>query len=754
MILHLSDLHLTDRSDDEDYGDFKSETIPKEDRIKRQDVLINTLKALATSGERRLDSVVISGDITYQNRREGYEQLEKVLSALGPLRPEDPKRTCIVPGNHDVAWGEGDASKKYALFLEFVRSKGYTTPPLEDIDLRTENSAADLSANIDSYYVLDPSHRWAIVPINSSHYCGSVAPISPISDAVWNRIPESVGSSQRENAKQALRKLRSWDMPRVSPKQMHAIHEIVRRIRSVVGDNRPAPMIIGAMHHQLLPVSEIEENKAFESLINLGHFRYVLRDNGFACILHGHKHTDNIYFDYIHKLVNSDADSPHRVCVISAPALKIAGSNEAVFRILTPSTKDFESILRVRDVRGVQPGFALQKQEERVFRIWQAIDSPSLRVSRFNCVEGTSMNEVYEKAMSLFETATDHQPLPNLTCRVASPPSPDKFDLPITYPEIPGHSGAGRNLWFSELVNWWQKDDFKKLSLESVFNHGTRIFAYERQRFGIKDEERCVNQLRRAASALQQQPTTSRAVITLLKPHRENIETADFPSFCFIQCLLRQSDSDLYLDVVAYFRKQEICYWWPVNLYELSIIQKKIADLLPSTIQRKTVKIGAITTIAAIAVKENNIPGILVPAVDQEFEQNPQKLWNMIYSVCWPEIQNREAYAVEWEHLLKRLVPKEKVEPSGAFVPHDGIEYLKDLSQRFAEHHEGPIKDMAELWDTLLERNTSHSRELKTSNRENRQAMHEKWRIAVIKILNQIRIVVEKAFSVEVDEFE
>src|ERR1700731_786002 len=103
-ILHLSDLHLGPVRDEDIPDDYKSDIVPLAQRQSRFTMLKETLSQIhAVLGNRPLDAVIVSGDITVQNDPRGFQMLKNVLDSLGDARPAND-RIVIVPGNHDVKW--------------------------------------------------------------------------------------------------------------------------------------------------------------------------------------------------------------------------------------------------------------------------------------------------------------------------------------------------------------------------------------------------------------------------------------------------------------------------------------------------------------------------------------------------------------------------------------------------------------------------------------------------------------------------
>ena len=749
LLLHLSDLHLGPVRDEDIPDDFKSDIPPLSERTTRYTILEDTLTQLSSqlrqAGE-QLDAVVVSGDITVKNDERGFQKLDEVLSWLGDARPT-PEKTIIVPGNHDVMWGvPGDSPAKYEFFKKYVRDKGFITPLLEGIDLKDENVVANELAR---HYLLDSEHRWAIVPINSSHYCGSVEPIAAIPEDVWKELPAMIAGRNPDLDQSAvireLRDLRLRDVARISvPDQLKAIRQLVTAIKTKVANSSRRPVLIGVLHHHLLPVSIREEFKPFESITNLGHLRYVLRDNNFAVVLHGHKHADYVYFDHVHRQPNSDVGTTHRLLVISAPHLKTPSAKpEIVGRLIGIPDQEYASSIWLKDIPSVEHGIQLQLPKPTYFRLWQPPSDGLLRLSPVNLVEGKSVDEVYERALALFLGLPSSELLPNLVCRVVE--ATDPVPLPAAYPPVEGVSEAERPAWFRRIVDWWQKRTFNRLSGDHHFNHGSRIHRYNRN----------VPQLDRVIEAIEKDRATSRGVITLLNPHADEPqkESSRFPSFCFVQFLVRDLGDRYSLDVIGHFRKQEIKYWWPVNVTELSRLQAEVLHRVKAGVERdrpKPLAAGVITTIAATAHVGTKIPYILVPAIDFDLEESPQKLWDMTYAVCWDGMADRPGQVMTWQNVLTNLIPPNEQDSDGVPVPIQGVEFLAEIAEHFARNHGGDVRTLGLRWRELERINREHAKKMAAGKIQEQE--HDAWRREVLTKLNDIGGIVGRVFNAQIGE--
>lgn len=730
-ILHLSDLHLG-KGVDSTFGEYKSDIVPLEERRQRQLLLENTLRELACK-QIPIESIIVSGDITTANAEEGYREFEQLLACLGDAKP-DPSRIVIVPGNHDVAWelDPEDPTRRYEHFDRYIRSKGYITPMLEGLDIDEDGkplSRVDLGMHV----MISENKEWAIVPINSAHYCGRLEPIYPISAQQWNDIPGWLARSgfDIDEYRRTLRKLRLRDMARISLHQM----SVIKVLASHISQQQVSPLLIGVIHHQLLPVTLDEELKPFESLSNLAHLRLALRDNNFSVVLHGHKHSSKCYVDHVY----SDdvySNSVHKILTLSSPAANTSPGNSVCRLLEVVDGKDAPRVL-ISDIPFVDSGTQLKLPKAKVFSLWQTDNRATKQI------EGDSMDKVYKRALSMFSTAPAATTVPLLICKLD--PSFD-VALPRSYPHIDGVDDKDREEWFKQTVTWWQKHRFRRLFGSQFFNHGRRIYTFGGE----------TNQLVNVVEALKKNYRTSRAVISLLNPTEDCVPTGSrFPSFCLVQFSITDGEGDTcFLDVAAYYRKQEMRYWWPVNVAELCRLRDEVWNPLRTSIasHRRTLHKGSITTIACIATVDDVVPKPLVPALEMDFEECPEKLWDMVYAVAWKQMPSRSDRVASWEQLLKHLSPPIQQDPSGVPVPVHGLKYLKELAEHFARHHDEPMTRLATAFERLLKRNSRHA-DLMSSDAV-KQDQHDEWRKEVMDILNEIGAVIGTAFESKIDQLD
>lgn len=744
LILHLSDLHLVAPSASLPIGTHKAGLVPTQSRQTYQDVLKRTIRALAerlVKEGRRIDAVIMTGDIANQNNPEGYSAFIELVDALGDLRVA-PNRVVVVPGNHDVAAGRtpGDPAR-YAEFVAKIRGARYVTPLLDGVD-----TAVPTGPTVNEH-LLRLGHL-EIVPINSSEY-SQVRLDLGISDDAWDAALDAAVSKGGASARDAMRRLRVVDAARVTEKQLDAVRQMLAASlvdKTTASRASASSLRVAVIHHQLLPVSVDEEVKAFESLTNLGLLREFLRENEFAVLLHGHKHTPHSYTDYVVSYDAQGARDPHRVRVIAGPSPS-AGSfdDQDVCRLLEfdEATGD----INMEYVPAVWAGHHGHLGRVELLSVSRPGAANVARTDGVTAIEGRTAIDVYRALLATIRSAVGDGELENLVCRVVVSPTDEELaELYPGFAVLDGNTRTSASLddegadavsaskveQFKELVRWWQEPELVPVGDEPSFTHGSRILRYAGH----------LDQLANVVEALIEKPTTSRAVLLLLQPTADQINnpTREFPSFCFVQfCLRRGAEPEsVFLDCIAYFRKQEMRCWWLVNVAELGLLQRRIADELALRAKSdrawmKATTPGAITTIAARAKVGRSAPKVQVPKVDQYFATSRDRLVDMVHAIVWERMPERERHGFEWLRLMLDLIPPAEREADGVAIARSGVEYL--ATQVRAHLDEADPKDLESL-KRLEAELTALSREnsLYASNQKLgtvSDQRHREWRAAV-----------------------
>jgi 3',5'-cyclic AMP phosphodiesterase CpdA len=730
LILHIADLHLVSQASSRPIDDHKAGLVPDGDRVTHQEMLRVTLQQL---GERlihegsALDAIVVTGDVADKNNDGGYQSFLELVDALGPAKPA-ANRIVVLAGNHDVESGlrPGDP-KRYDKFVRFVRGAGFVTPLLAGVD----QTPVPTSVGLKHLVSFDDIQ---IIPIDSSAYSQVRLDVG-ISDASWVKLERTLAGNPTEL--NALQKLRLADAARVSGTQL----DDIRRLLASITASARLPLRIAALHHHLLPVSSREEIRGYESLTNLGLVRQFLRDQGIAIVLHGHKHTRFNYVDHISSY-QEPAEKPLAVQVMSGAA---ASGNDLdrgdVLRLIEIDPN--AGFLRIRRVGAVIPGatLAISVPERLTFSLPGA---QLLETGGCTVIDGQEVDAVYGQLVARVGAVVGE--IDHVVCRIKR--SPKLEQIAPLYPGLrpvpgtpdaedePAIAAVKRLEQFRDVVTWWQFPSAPSSPLDQpAFTHGSRIRRYNGH----------LDQVQAVIEALAGDYTTSRGIIILLNPPADKISARDsFPSFCLVQFKVERSDGGHpALNCTAYFRKQEVRYWWLVNLAELSELQREICDALAqrrNVQELRNISPGSITTVAARAHAGRNTPKVQVPRIDRYYSLSRERLVGMVNSLVWERMPGREEYANEWLRVFLELKPPETADPDGLAIAQEGLKYLRD---EIGRHLDSPSLQGDELLKVLqrtLEQllTTNQGFALLQQKEEPKSEKYTAWREAAMPLIEKV----------------
>ena len=664
-ILHASDPHLGVVSPGQELDDSKIE-LARDDIETTQTVFRRTLESLRTyvADNGRPTAVVVSGDLTYRATSEGFDAFIDLLVECTDVLPDDRARIVVVPGNHDVDWSKPAGTfDRYAGFLRATRDRGCATPLLDGVDFKNTGTLA-LEPGVASQPHLIDDSEFLIVPLNSSNYCGTVPRIDGAwSLREWEKRLKPLGEA-RDEALRQLEALRKHDIARVSRRQVRALRLLFKHLKVPVdrGDD-PRPRI-AVLHHQLLPVSAREEWKPFESMVNLGFVREALREFGVDLVAHGHKHEETLYWDLGRRGTDPVTAPLRRILVIASPGH--FRTNAPVLRALELAGPPRARNLHVTTFNGVE-AYAGEPQygSELVLPLWLGqMESES---SEQIVVRGRGAHDTCARLCAEFEHAGATR-LENLVCAVESPSKAS--EVPPDYPDV---GQPDKQQWFVDLVEWWQRRN-SKLVREKVrpFNHGERI----RERWG--------DQIERAIRLLNDREDSSRGIAILIGPDETGrydgdtrpLETGTYPAFALVEFGLTRRGHRLELDCFGYFRKQEMRYWWPINLAELARMQEEVCAGLKADYRARS---GRLVTFSAIALYGTELPQVAVTEIDRAIEDEG-RIWQLAAAVAFPSSRDA-AIAADWRRILAELGGQGRAVPP---VPALGDETLLAEVKRFA----------------------------------------------------------------------
>lgn len=644
-LLHLSDLHLTGAGSDVPTADHKAKVIPLHDAGTKKKLLMSSLRgldeSLRASGE-LLDAIIITGDVTNGGVLEGYAELTEVLEALGVSLP--PRgRVLIVPGNHDVD-RKATGDERFA-GLRALRAEGYLVGWLSESELATE-PAPVLTAADQSYVV---------VGLNSAIYSGSQLYTE---GGLSEHIDKLRKRAERDPAIRAL--IDAWtargsaDIARMSDSELQEARRLLGAASST------SPLRIVGLHHQVLPVGTAEEIKSFEGILNLGHFRRWLAVNEVDLVLHGHKHNRAVLRD---RIDSGGAHAAHDLTVLSAPSISTVGGADEPFGQLIrvqaalPRLSDYDVVLVPAAESGAPTALANMPRRAR----------PLEELTVNGIIAGATVDLTYARVSAALGRLSE-LPTP-LVCRIEDGASGVK--LPDAMPDIP-EPGTLRDEWLESVIEWWQQE---RPGRAAKFNHGQFLHVASRGRSSAVE---------RIVAELGKKPGSSRALAVLV--NQDTLSDADeFPSFISLQFVLKGAR----LDAIAYFRKQEMSHWWPINIVEVARIQERVVKKMQGNV---SILCGSITTVTAMPVQGLGMPTVSVPDLDRRVDR-PGGMLDLVLPLFNASSPRAEVEA-RWADVFADWVPTEVEPADGHPRPLLGLlELAETLDSAARAHPEAPTID-------------------------------------------------------------
>lgn len=641
LVLHLSDLHLTDSDPADVLSDDKAHTLSFEELQRRLTVIKDSLLALSTTlidEQRTLDAVVITGDVTVQGTAEGFGLVDSVLASLGAVAPVS-ERVLIVPGNHDVRWATKPSSpERYENFLT-LRPR-FSTALIEGIDIDVEGNMLTASDPV----IVGGDETYLLVGINSSNHSGTVGQVNAdleprlatLEDLA--RTDEGVALLLADWRRRGL-----YDMARVDRAQMIAAAQSLKVARESLA-GRSEPLRIAALHHPIEPVTITEEIKTFDEMVNAGEFRNWLASNDIDVVLHGHKHDGRIAPTVVIGVPNPEDGGVRDILVLSSPTIQSGQSHRAPIGYLLDIEQPPSRWRGIR-IATVEPA----APAGRTALDWHS--HPIVRRTQGMAIVGQSVTEVHDRLVATQSTFESLRA--PLVCTVQDGASAKAYPAGYEFPsDVENKQG-----WFDDIVSWWQ---LRRQLRSQPFTHGQRLFDFGSQ--GI-------DQIELVGKALASQPETSRAIAILVDPARDlSIERPEFPSFTVVHFYIR-SDR---LEVVAYFRKQEMPHWWPINLAELARLQEQLVQRVKPN--RQHLEAGSITTVTALPIPGSGIPRVAVALIERMAETTGDLL-----SLVMPLFGDPSPEALKlWRRVFEDWRPGATEPADGDRVPTLGIQELAD----------------------------------------------------------------------------
>jgi 3',5'-cyclic AMP phosphodiesterase CpdA len=715
-ILHLSDLHLGEPGTAQEAGDYKIRVGVGGEQF-RIDIYRSSMDALRARLEDEgtaLAAVVVTGDTCLRGDATGFDMLPELLERLG-LHLPPPEQILVLPGNHDVPRGSPPSSlERWRPFIDGVRGRGYVTPLLEGVDI-------DADGNIDASarppVVSDPEGSFVVLAINTADLCMSLRDtgLSPGQLDELRRLAAS-GNDAVETLLDEHERLRNVDIARASKGQLIALGSLLD-----AQPDSPLPLRIAALHHQLLPVTDTEEMKDFEAIINLGQVRRFLATRGFSAVLHGHKHAPAAYVDRL-ALVPGEIPGPNyetrKILVSSGASLgQTWGEGQEFGRLIAVRPGGGSAAeIKVLGLRALAPGAASAGPLPLAAEAQFALTPVDRKVRVF---EGATVDDVYDQLLLVHDNDDPESRLDWIICRIEE--GATALSPPTHYPypaDVADDATKDNEEWFQGMVDWWQEAE--PGSSDPNFTHGERIY-----RLGGD----AIDQVESAAKALIGDPKTTRAVIAIVDPYQDDIGNTRhrMPAFCAVHVYFDEDGQRI--NCLGVFRKQQLTAWWPFNVAEIARIQSEVVGRIRDSSPHA--RAGSITTYASVTLMGTPRPRVIVPQMDRDAAKNPAGVMGIALGLF---VNGADGLDEFLRYFNDWLPTTDVMEPDGVPVALPGLVLLERTVDELATRYDsGPGADLARHLHQMRLLNEGYSTsEDDPRERAQRRVDFDNWRDAVL----------------------
>ena len=312
-ILHLTDMHFGEGSqEDTEWKVF----VEGAERENRAFILADYLKALTP----KPDIVVISGDTTIAGRKSGFNEAKIFLEEQIKLANLPPhQHIIIVPGNHDVSrsvWGQSvNQEKRWKNFKEFIGPNfirpwldGDPTPDQFEISSILEentiggaipiSSSKGLETTLRLPFYFDRKKKILIYAFNSASVSGTFLEVNKnilLDLQNLKKYSDDKYSLLAEKIENEIKNIAAIDPARIQPSEIRVFRQFMQLLKNEI-DDWDGILKIAVLHHHLSAMYS-EEVKQFELLINAGHFKKIIQEEGITVVMHGHKHFPDVFYD-------------------------------------------------------------------------------------------------------------------------------------------------------------------------------------------------------------------------------------------------------------------------------------------------------------------------------------------------------------------------------------------------------------------------------------------------------------------------
>lgn len=302
-ILHLSDMHYLS-------NDYSIDQKTKLANVKESDIRERIFTKKISERTGILDYIIVSGDITTQGKKEGFEKFNKFVHLMQEKNIFPPSNHfIIVPGNHDVG-----SKNRWNEFLKLLDGN-FVRPWIEDIDIKPQD-LLDLffiifnkeNASVFGFiedeitlkkihfpFILDINNHLLIYAFNSSSISKTNIILNEDDEKFINQIKSKKNNKETEQLLSILEKELEIDPARIDPQEIFLFEEFLKIIENKI--DLSTFYKIAVLHHHITTISCSEEIKKFDNITNAGILKKTLSDKGFQLVMHGHKHSADVFYD-------------------------------------------------------------------------------------------------------------------------------------------------------------------------------------------------------------------------------------------------------------------------------------------------------------------------------------------------------------------------------------------------------------------------------------------------------------------------
>jgi 3',5'-cyclic AMP phosphodiesterase CpdA len=536
-------------------------------RSSQEEEFFDNLNKYLSKTNDKVDLFVISGDIINGGDRNAQKMFSKKFMETIKKLGYDEKNIMIVPGNHDIKKGSAiSSSDRYNEFLDSW--KGCKLPYLDGV-----------YKNVD--IVCDTKESIMFIPLNTSNW-------SQVKINVSKKIQSHLEALEDQNLKKEFERQFTYDAAYVSSEQ---INEIEKKIVDIKNHELYTKVLV--QHHHLVNVDDAIEVKEMGDILNSNDLKEFIKKFNIKILLHGHKHVGKTFYEYLNK-----NNKPYKLLISSAPNL----NKNSFFQIL--NLKKSNISISEFDRTGNLSG-------DNIFRINDTTETDNTIV-----LEDDNITELYNKVISISNDKENQNK--QLICNLDLKKNDnEQFPIPEMYPE----DKKQQEHYEKEIkkhVEWWQQDS-------TIFDdigelHGPRLKRYNGY----------IDQLNYISKQLNSDINTSKTIAILIEPIKDFHDDIKYPSFISCQFIVRDKNNKKYLDIVANFRKQEMRYWWALNIAELFKLLLDMKNKIDSSIS-----LGKIVTISNkfTFAEEKAFGRSYVSSIDYYIDMDPAYLMHQAHSI-------------------------------------------------------------------------------------------------------------------------